>query len=331
MRTLARGPGSTIELVYRREGTFRRMYAVKRLAGALRRDATARARFVREGRLLGALRHPNVVAVLDVGEDAQGPFLRTDYAFGVSLGELSARLASRGVRFPPQLALRIGVAVGHALWATHEVEDAAGEPLGLVHRDLRPANVQVGFEGVVRLLGFGVVQTLADEAPATSQSPNPYRAPEQRRRGPVDGRADLYALGVLLHELLAAGLPDPSRPLGERVRCSEEVLRLVEELLADDPRNRPASAAEVTRRLELEVRELVLQEGPLDLRGFLEETLGDVITRRRRELSTLWDAFDQEASPPAVAPADTGRWWGLAALLAAAAIALGVSLARLGY
>ena len=149
----------------------------------------------------------------------------------------------------------------------------------------------------------------------------------------VDGRADLFALGVLLHELLAGGLPDPERPLGGRVRCSEEVLRLVDELLAPDPRDRPASAAAVTRRLELEVRELVLQEGPLDLRGFLEETLGDVITRRRRELSTLWDAFDGDVSPAPPARVgtgpNTGRYWRLAAAMALAAILLGVALARL--
>ncbi|MEM1415106.1 MAG: protein kinase, partial [Myxococcota bacterium] len=190
MRTLARRSGSIVSLVYRREGAFRRMYAVKRLSGVLREDAGARARFLREARLLGELQHPNVVAVLDVGEDEGGPFLRTDYAFGVSLAELTARLASRGVRFPPQLALRIGVSIGHALWATHELADRRGEPLGLVHRDLRPENVQIGFEGVVRLLGFGVVQALADDAPETSASSAPHRAPEQKRRGPVDGRAD---------------------------------------------------------------------------------------------------------------------------------------------
>ncbi|MEM1418479.1 MAG: hypothetical protein AAGH15_26530, partial [Myxococcota bacterium] len=141
------------------------------------------------------------------------------------------------------------------------------------------------------------------------------------------GRADLYSLGVILHELLAGGAPDPARPLATRVSCSEEVLRLARELLAPDPRDRPASAAEVTRRLEVEVRELVLQEGPLDLRSFLEETLGDVITRRRRELSTFWDAFDA-AAPPPPAPRGTGRWWALAAALAGLAVALGLALAR---
>ena len=129
MRTLARGPGSCSGPVYRREGTFRRMYAGRLRAGAGRREPAARARFLREARRLGALRHPNVVAVLDGGEDDEGPFLRTDYAFGVSPGELSARLARRGIRCPPQPALRIGVADGHALWATPALEDQHGEPL----------------------------------------------------------------------------------------------------------------------------------------------------------------------------------------------------------
>ncbi len=330
VKEIARGGSGTIELAFRgalRGIGFQRMIAIKRLRPDRREEPEARRMFLQEARLTGELRHPNVVGVLDLGEDDEGPYLLMDFVLGLSLGELSTALVERGVKLPVQLGLRIGAAIARGLQAAHEATDSKGEPLGLTHRDVSPNNVLVGFDGVVRLVDFGLARALEDaRSGELLRGTSGYLAPEQLRFEPIDARADLFALGVLLVELVSGerlyGDQD-ARVAAKRIvsepvpdvrhlqpDLSEPVAALLETLLAKDPADRPTGAAEVYRQLEIAVRRRTLREGPLDLQGFLESHFEGLIQNRREELAGLWTVHTTGgfATSRAKPPSRRGRW-----------------------
>lgn len=302
--TLAEGGQGTVSLALRAQGTFRRAYAVKRVRAG---DARAQARLLQEAQLAGELQHPNVVGVLDLGTDGQGVYLVMDYVFGVSLRDVMAS----GAKLPPQLALRIAAQVGHALWSAHSLV-VEGEQVGLIHRDVSPGNVLLGFDGIVRLADFGLSRTTASATDLGLEGTPGYVAPEQLRRDAVDVRADLFALGVITHELLTGerlfGGPDARSAARRTLEHSppplpssvpEGVRTLVTGLLQVDPRDRPVSSATVTRTLEAGVRELVAEEGYEDLRAFLVGHYGDEIARRRRVMAAHWEELERRTPAPA--------------------------------
>ncbi len=164
----------------------------------LRASATAGRRFIQEARLLQALRHPNVVALLDASwRDDGPPYLAMELLQGRSLAEV---LGDHGP-LPEGLVVSIACRVLDALEATHNA--------GIVHRDIKPANIFIcGSDGVgtVKLVDFGVAKISQDEAPLSAAgeiigTPR-YMAPEQGNALPVDGRTDLYALGLVMAEMI---------------------------------------------------------------------------------------------------------------------------------
>ncbi|MCB9611158.1 MAG: protein kinase [Sandaracinus sp.] len=319
--TLARGGMGRIDVAHLREGleraTFERLVAVKRLHEAFAHDEELVGMLLDEARIAGTIRHANVVSVLDVGRDDEGPFLVMDLVEGLSLHHVSRAFASEGL-LPLQIALRILRQVAAGLHAAHESRDARGDALGVVHRDVSPQNVLVGFDGTVRLTDFGIAKALgASSATAAGvvKGKLRYMAPEQLTFGTVDRRTDLYALGVLAFELIAGHHPyegtpedvaratmagDATPDLGEE--CPELPSALVEllfRLLARDPALRPADAAEVGRVLDGILAELVTDEGAMELADFVSSRFG---AERERVRAQIREALD-EARSPSVSPA----------------------------
>src|SRR5690606_28131843 len=154
---------------------------------------------------------PHVVRVAACAEDARGLFLACELVQGVSLGRLMSEARARGEAFTERTVAFIGSQVCAGLAAAHDLRDPEGQPLGLVHRDLTPGNVLVGFDGVVKIADFGIAKaerrvTAATQMGVLKGKPS-YVAPEQVRGGPIDARADLFALGIVLFELLAGRRP----------------------------------------------------------------------------------------------------------------------------
>ena len=167
--------------------------ALKRLAENLARDEDLRRRFIREARLAARLAHPNVVRVFDVGDDDGRPFIAMEYVDGETLAELIAR---RGPLPAPEAAA-LGIQICAGLAAAHAA--------GLVHRDVKPQNLLLGSDGVLKLGDFGIAVghegtrlTLAGTVLGTAG----YLAPEQARGEQVTAAADVYAVGAVLFELL---------------------------------------------------------------------------------------------------------------------------------
>jgi eukaryotic-like serine/threonine-protein kinase len=155
---LATGGMGRVDLAMRQEGAFRRLYAVKRLKESYREEEDFLRMFLDEARIAGFLRHPNVVSVLDLGRDADGPYLVMDYVEGVSLNSLIARVRSSPI--PTQVALSIAQQIAEGLHAAHELTSPEGDSLHLVHRDVSPQNVLVGYDGVARITDFGIAKAM---------------------------------------------------------------------------------------------------------------------------------------------------------------------------
>ncbi|WP_309031654.1 protein kinase domain-containing protein [Streptomyces alfalfae] len=219
------------------------------------------ARFRQEARAAASLDSPYIVAVHDHGEDGGTPYLVMALVPGRSLD----RVLREDVRVPVADALRWAADVCRALRAAHSA--------GIVHRDIKPGNVMIAPDGTAKVVDFGIAVFLEGVADGsrltrTGQLPFgsvPYLAPERFRQEPGDGRTDLYALGCVLYELLvgrppftgsAAGVmyhhvhDAPLRPSAARPEVTRPVERLVLDLLAKDPADRPADAAAVLERIE---------------------------------------------------------------------------------
>ncbi len=195
-----------------RDELLDRAVALKVLAGHYADDAAYRERFLREARLSARLVHPSVVQVYDVGEDERGPFIVMEYVEGETLAD---ELNRRG-RIPAADVVAIGIQLCSALEAAHAER--------LVHRDIKPQNVLRRRDGRVKLADFGIARSLAGtqhtEA-GTVLGTAAYLAPEQARGETVTAAADIYALGVVLYELLAGQAPFAADTLAELVMQRE--------------------------------------------------------------------------------------------------------------
>jgi serine/threonine protein kinase len=241
----------------------RKRVALKLMKPELANNVTSRQRFLREAQAASALQHSNVVAIHEVGELSEIPFIAMEYLVGESLRDR----IKRGGAMPWREACRIATEVADGLAAAHRQ--------GLVHRDVKPANIWLQHPGQrVKLLDFGLVRLQHQDVELTREGLTvgtpAYMSPEQIRGQNVDGRSDLFSLGVVLYECLTGKRPfsgdqvlavmaqvlthDPAPPRQLNPQVPEAVSRLVMQLLAKDPARRPASASEVAENLRQLIR-----------------------------------------------------------------------------
>jgi serine/threonine-protein kinase len=194
------------EVFLAREEGPGRACVVKKVLPALAGNTQFLARFRDEARVVRRLSHPNIARVWDMGEVAGELYLAMEYVAGKTLNRLAWRLRQQGRVLPRGLVLLIGERMCQGLAYAHDVTDEYGLPLHLVHRDLSPANVCISYAGEVKIIDFGAAQSTLKEAqtaPSVVMGSIAYMAPEQARKLRVDRRADVYATGVVLWELLA--------------------------------------------------------------------------------------------------------------------------------
>ncbi|HXW34126.1 MAG TPA: protein kinase, partial [Acidimicrobiales bacterium] len=201
------GTGASANVFAARDVTLKRRVAVKMLHPALAGDAAFLRRFRAEAQAAAALTNPHVLAVFDWGEDDQGPFLVLEYMGGGSLRDL----LDAGGRLSVPQAVRVGVQAAQGLAYAHS--------RGVVHRDIKPANLLFDEEGRLEIADFGLARALSEAAwtePAgTTVGTARYAAPEQATGRTVDGRADVYALALVLYESATGSLPFASdTPIG---------------------------------------------------------------------------------------------------------------------
>ena len=308
----ALGAGA-ISTIYRAvQEPLGRMVALKALKTQISPTSSFGEQLDREAKILRDLAHPNVVLLLDVGRTASGrPFLVLENVEGPSLQQVLAKKRTLGV----EAALAVAIGICAALQHVHE--------RGVVHRDVKPGNVLLTSAGVVKMIDFGIAQrvrtaSLSDAFGAEGITPSgriapeavkdafgtpAYMSPEQILGDFVDGRSDLFSLGVVLYQMLSgsrpfeasskdeAGSRPSSRPAAadrsaaQRIRrdapahlrdraphVPRAVERLVMRLLEKSPNERYASASDVLERLQRELRALTRDDPASVVRGALAET-----------------------------------------------------------
>jgi eukaryotic-like serine/threonine-protein kinase len=248
-KTLGKGGMATVELA--RDSELGRRVAVKRLFASLAGDSIFQTRFLREARMAASLSHPNLVAVYDVGEEEGLPYIVMEYVEGETLAELMARTGPIEPDRAVDLLLQVCAGLEHAHAA------------GLVHRDIKPQNLLIRSDGVVKIADFGIARTL--QATQLTQAGTvlgtaAYLAPEQAAGDTVTAAADIYSLGVVAYELLTGRTPyafesladlalkqqEPPPPLTE---VPPELGRVILSCLAPKPENRPRSAGALAHEL----------------------------------------------------------------------------------
>ncbi len=206
-----RSGGMAMLYLARRRGVggFSRLVALKLVHSHLVEDETINRLFLDEARISATVAHPNVVNVEEVGQVDGNYFIAMEYVHGVSLAELLESLAKRRLRMSPKLCTWLGAQVAEALHAVHEATGENGAPLHIVHRDVSPQNVLIAHTGHIKLIDFGIANSQVTSTHASASGrvvlgKLGYMAPEQLRLEPADRRSDVYALGVMLWEMLTS-------------------------------------------------------------------------------------------------------------------------------
>jgi TolB-like protein/tetratricopeptide (TPR) repeat protein len=307
-RILAKAGQGGMGVVYEAEDTrLGRHVALKLLPASLAHNADARARFEREARAASALNHPHICTVHDIGEHEARPFLVMERMRGETLEQVIAHT-------PPTVerVIDLGIQVADALEAAHGI--------GIVHRDIKPANIFVTERGEAKVLDFGVAKVAADPGRAGSERPmedhlthpgaivgtGAYMSPEQVRGEALDGRSDLFSLGVVLYEAATGRLPfrGEGGSLGETFKA----------ILADAP----ATPRSVNPAVPIELEQVILKALEKDKRRRHQEA-----SEMKADLVRLRDAARSgHVTAPGAAATRGWTWWRRSVALGAAMAAL---------
>jgi serine/threonine protein kinase len=267
---------------------FEKLVVLKRILPQHAQNPRYVSMFLDEARLAATLHHPNVVQVFDIGSEAGLYYFTMEYAHGEDVRTMLARAQRRGVAVPLGVSIAIALDVCRGLHYAHERRDAKGRSLEIVHRDVTPSNAIVTFDGVTKLLDFGVAKSNNHQTETSAGSLKGkigYLSPEQCLGEPIDRRSDIFALGILLYELttgtrlfrgpsdlqvlqLIAHHDAPS-PRERNPDCSPGLERIVMHALARRREDRYATALAVQRDLEELAREQRLATSSIDVADFL--------------------------------------------------------------
>lgn len=292
------------------------LVVVKRVLPHLAEERRFVSMFLEEARLAASLKHPNVVRVVEVGVEAGEYFMALEYLPGPSVASISRRARRAQTPIPLPIAGEIVCQIADGLHAAHELRDAKGRLLQVVHRDVSPHNLMLGEGGVMKLLDFGIAK-VRDSAVHTStghiKGKFPYMSPEQGLGEPLDRRSDLFSLGTVLYELLVARrlfqrpsdlltlkaiteekVPSPRSILPE---LPEGVERVVLRSLERHREDRFATAAEFAAALREALSGLGLESSPEGVDAWVQASCRDLVTPRATALRQLAERPPSEEVP----------------------------------
>lgn len=204
LERVAVGGMAEVFLALRAGEVPRRLYALKRMLTHLAEDAELVTMFLDEARVWAQLSHPSILPVRELGHEDGVYYIAYDYLPGKDLKALLQQLRQAGARLPVPVAAYVALRAADALDHAHRRRGARGEALRVVHNDVSPGNVLLGFDGSVRLIDFGIAQAaLRDRAGVgLIRGKFNYLSPEAVQGRPLDRRSDVFSLGAVLHEML---------------------------------------------------------------------------------------------------------------------------------
>ena len=272
---------------------FSRRVALKRMRESARGAEDLAKLFSDEARIASHLHHANLVGIVDYGIEDGVAFQALELVEGTTLEALRADLETHGEMLPEAIAIHVVREVAHGLAYAHRAEGADGKPLGLVHRDVSPSNVLIGWNGDVKLSDFGIAFARGrqvETAHGVTRGKPSYMAPEQATRGTIDARTDLFALGCTLHFALTGKSPLEGDEvllkmlIGERAPIDaslpEDLCELVRAAVSPERRDRPRSADAMNEQLDAAYRARASRDGRSELRAWLAPIAG----RARRDV-----------------------------------------------
>ncbi|KZS81555.1 serine/threonine protein kinase [Mycobacterium kansasii] len=337
------GFGGMSEVHLARDLRLHRDVAVKVLRADLARDPSFYLRFRREAQNAAALNHPAIVAVYDTGEAETSagplPYIVMEYVDGVTLRDI---VHTEGP-MPPKQAIEVIADACQALNFSHQN--------GIIHRDVKPANIMISSTNAVKVMDFGIARAIADSGNSVTQTAAvigtaQYLSPEQARGDAVDARSDVYSLGCVLYEILTGEPPftgdspvavayqhvreDPIPPSERHEGISADLDAVVLKALAKNPENRYQTAAEMRADL-VRVHNGEPPEAPKVLSGaerrsLLAATPGHPAGPRTDPLPRqVLDHTGRDRTTPSV-----GRWVAVVAVLAVLTIAVTIAINTFG-
>jgi serine/threonine-protein kinase len=267
---------------------FEKWVAIKRILPEFARDERFISMMLTEARIHSALSHRNIVQIHDLGISEDGEyFIVLEYVEGHDLRAVMEAASELGVQIPDSLALHVADELAQALHFAHELTDAHGQPLGIIHRDVSPSNVLISNSGEVKLSDFGIAKRRHDHSFVGSLKGNlVYMSPEQARRVPLDRRTDVFSLGAVLFEMLtghkvrditdevsgfrdvASGVVRSARSL--RPDLPQAYADLLARALASNPADRFQDAAAFGAAIRELRREHDAPVGPTDMKELIE-------------------------------------------------------------
>ncbi len=295
LRLLANGGMAEVLLGrVRGPGGFERPVVLKRILPAFSGDSSFVDMFVDEARIIVRLDHPNVVHIHELGNADGELFMVMEYLHGDTTWALKQRLAERGETLAPHLVAFIVAEACAGLHAAHELRDEHGANVGVVHRDVSPQNIFVTFEGCVKVIDFGIAKAKDCVAAHTEvgllKGKLSYMAPEQCASQEVDRRADVFALGAVMYELMTlrsafkrdapaatirAIMTEPIAAPSEIAACPPALERVCLRALERDPARRYPTALEMRRDLVTAMRELTSDLPAEDLASVMRDLFAD--------------------------------------------------------
>ncbi len=189
---------------------FERMLVIKRILPNLSGDEEFVQMFLNEARIAARFNHANIVQIYDLGEANGTYFIAMEYIHGEDLGRIMRKAWQAGRWIPMPLAVRVVASTCEGLYYAHTKTDEGGAPLNVVHRDISPQNILVSFDGGVKLVDFGIARAASNTSgtkTGTLKGKYAYMSPEQAQGKLVDARTDIFALGLVLYELLTGVRP----------------------------------------------------------------------------------------------------------------------------
>ncbi len=185
-------------------GGFERLVCLKRILPHLSRQEDFLKMFQDEARIAANLMHPNIAQIYDIAQEGDDFYISMEYVRGEDLRRVYNQEVSRGQTIPPNIAAHVAMGAAAGLDYAHRQTTLDGQPLGLVHRDISPQNIVVAYDGHVKLIDFGVAKAagkLIQTRSGVLKGKYSYMSPEQASGDPLDGRTDVFALGVTLYEI----------------------------------------------------------------------------------------------------------------------------------
>ena len=302
---------------------FQKIVAVKTMLPKLSEDPQFERMFLDEASLASRIHHPNVVEVLDLGEMSGVLFIAMEWLDGVPLNQvMKAAKGASGIPLP--VAIHILTHAAEGLQAAHELKDDDGAYIGLVHRDVSPQNILVGYDGLTKMVDFGLAKAtaLGDGATRAGQLKGKisYMAPEQIRGDPLDRRADVFALGVVLYAvttgkhpfrresegatLFAISAPEPAPAPSRFMSYPPELEAVLLKAVAKDPDKRYSSSLEFARALEQTLPDGERAHGGELVATFIKGLLGAQHDQQKAALAEALRRADRASIVPGASALD---------------------------